>query len=67
MIVGCYTLDLYCDAKNDSHGYKEFPHVYTNHTEGRCKRDARRDGWRFRKRADGTWAAYCPKCSKRKK
>lgn len=60
MIVGCYTLDLYCDREEGEpqHGFREFPHQFTGHTEGDCMQDARARGWRFR---DG--AAYCPKCA----
>jgi hypothetical protein len=67
MIVGCYTLDLYCDRDNPDgytiadipeHGFREFPHQFTGHTEGVCMRDAKRRGWRFQ---DGK--AYCPRCA----
>jgi hypothetical protein len=67
VIVGCYSLDLYCDRDNPDgytiadipeHGFREFPHQFTGHTEGVCMRDARRRGWRF---ADGK--SYCPKCA----
>lgn len=66
MIVGCYTLDLYCKnypepwVKSDRHDYKEhFPTAYTGHTLAECKRDARRDGWRFTRDGD----CICPICT----
>jgi hypothetical protein len=59
MIAGGYTLDLYCDRKNDRHKYDEFPHIYVDEFGSTCRRKAREDGWILKK--DG--AAICPKCS----
>jgi hypothetical protein len=68
MMVGCYTLDLYCDNSSDDfhedrargHPYGAFPKQYTGRTEARCIRAARRDGWLIsRKRV------ICPVCTKR--
>lgn len=74
MIVGCYTVHLYCDfgkegkRKGDSyklHGgieaYK-LEHVmeFTGRTEGACFKEARKRGWRIYK-AQGK--AKCPSCS----
>lgn len=56
--VGCYTLDLYCNYKNETHEWKEFPHVYTGPTREFCRRDARRDGWVFGRGG----LIKCPKC-----
>lgn len=58
MIVGCYTLDLYCDFENAEHPWNAFPKQFCGHTLGECKRAARKDGWTFHK--DGN--ARCPKC-----
>ena len=59
MIVGGYTLDLYCDHKNKDHEYNEFPHTYYEQLGSLCRKNARRDGWILHK--DGT--ATCPKCN----
>ena len=63
MIVGCYVLDLYCDLENPDHKYDEFPHQYTAETGGKCRKDARREGWKLNL-WEGT--AICPKCNKKK-
>ena len=72
MIVGGYTLDLYCDnvlgkEKNlfgglngDAHKYHEFPHNYGGETRQEAERAARKDGWTINNKA-GT--CLCPKCS----
>jgi hypothetical protein len=60
MEVGGYLLELYCDADNAAHEYKEFPHSYTAELGSTCRRRARKDGWRFMK--DGR--VFCPKCKK---
>lgn len=66
MIVGCYTLDLYCDAEgctnprpHTSDGGRGPLAQYTAETGGACRRDARRDGWRLRVREG---RAICPQC-----
>lgn len=70
-VIGCYTLDLYCDT-GDGDGYGDtcpykprdgtsIQGEYTGQTEGQCIRDARRDGWRFNR--DKT-KAFCPRCNK---
>ena len=64
MIVGCYTLDLYCENLGpwpDKHGhdFKEFPHQYTAELGSKCRKNAQRAGWKLTK--DGR--AYCPRCS----
>jgi len=68
VIVGCYTLELYCDNRkpypeDEVHGYSEFPHQYTDELGSVCRRDARRDGWVLGKGG----AATCPKCSGKKR
>jgi len=63
MIVGCYSLHLYCDMKNDDHDYFEFPHEYDHELGSVCRKEAKNDGWILKK--DGT--AICPKCSGKKR
>ncbi len=58
MIVGCYTLDLYCDNESDAHNFREFPHQFTAERETDCMRQAAAKGWRFKDNK-----AYCPKCA----
>lgn len=72
MIVGCYSLDLYCrftgidnpaDYRAESeelHGTREFPQNYTDEYGSVCRRNARKDGWKLLR--DST--AICPKCVK---
>ncbi len=65
MIVGCYTMDLYCANWHDkdpstcvgvSPGYAP---QFTGQTEAQCKRQARKAGWKFSR-----WDAICPACAK---
>lgn len=72
MIVGCYSLHLYCDTGNakpgmtgdggnsphgfDNPGFGEF----TGPTEGDCKRQARNQGWRFGRDS----RVFCPTCNR---
>ena len=64
MLIGCYTLDLYCDndksgVKEDgTHDWREFPHPFTGETFAVCAREARGRGWIISKNHD-----LCPKCS----
>lgn len=61
MIAGCYSLDLYCEFDkrgDDVHEYGEFPHVYTNEFGSKCRRNAKRDGWKLSNKSQ----AICPKC-----
>lgn len=58
--AGCYSLDLYCDHKNEDHSFEEFPHQFTGRTFDDCAKPARKRGWQFHR--DGT--ATCPKCTK---
>lgn len=53
MIIGCYSLDLYCDnesrCKNrDQYGLKRAQGNYTGPNGRAAKSDARKDGWRFK-------------------
>jgi len=59
MIVGCYTLDLYCDQKNDKHVHGEFPHTFTAEHGSNCRSRAKRKGWILTHAGN----AICPKCS----
>jgi hypothetical protein len=51
MLVGCYTLDCYCDANHPaltrlaSGLFLEFPLQYTGETRAQCVRAARAAGW----------------------
>ena len=66
MIVGCYSLDLYCNNQEGRsyeqdmllHAHKEFPHQFVGRTFSACKRQAVKDGWRFSRNGN----VYCPKC-----
>lgn len=63
MIVGCYSLDLYCDTGHSkAESMREYQlaqrHQYTGHSEGECKRQARKDGWLFKRNGK----VFCPVC-----
>ena len=61
MIVGCYTLDLYCDNEGAScHEFDEFPHSYGAEFGSQCRAEARRDGWKLH-----NGQAICPKCNRK--
>ena len=68
-VIGCYTLDLYCDnyfsnaltpVRDTVHGFQEFPHQYTGETFGQCVKQARAHGWIVNRDKSH---ALCPKCS----
>ena len=68
MMVGGYSLDLYCDEVDGAdktvtdalgHRYDEFPHTYYGEHGSTCRRDTRRHGWTLGKRV------LCPKCTER--
>jgi len=62
MIVGCYSMDLYCaNQPSDTckGGYMSGAWQFTGQTEAECKREARSKGWRFTK-GDTT----CPHCNR---
>ncbi len=71
MIVGCYSMDLYCDTAQEDRskcrvGWEyNGPPVYTGRTESECLREARKDGWLFTR--DRPRKAYCPKCAKERR
>ena len=57
MIVGCYSMDLYCDrefCKADLGTHWS----YTGQTEAECRRGARKAGWIFHRSGRVT----CPEC-----
>lgn len=72
MIVGCYSMDLYCMHEGlplhydqwgpivpaGHHFAGEFPHKFDGDTESACKQQARQRGWLFR-----NGEAICPRCS----
>ena len=71
MIVGCYSLHLYCDNMTPTggqfydiagHRHDEFPHEFTNETRQGCFAQARARGWILNYRTD---KSLCPKCSKK--
>lgn len=71
MIIGCYSLELYCDKAADEtsidgsnrdgiHEYKEFPSTFTGERRQDCEREARKMGWMIN---NETGICLCPKCS----
>jgi hypothetical protein len=65
MIVGGYTLDLYCDCPTHVDTYKEFPDQYYGERGSKCRSQARRMGWKLSWKT-GIGIAICPKCSGKK-
>jgi hypothetical protein len=66
--VGCYTLDVYCDAPSrGEHKCTAWPGQFTGNNEAACKREARRRGWRFGRAGgyEGAGNATCPKHTSR--
>lgn len=70
MIIGCYTVNLYCEMAEENKtvcnvgwGYNG-PPTYTGETEGECLRAARMDGWLFTRKPR---KAYCPECAARRR
>lgn len=59
MIVGCYSLHLYCDFDRHEKDTHTFPHEFTGRTEGECFKDARSKGWKIYPKDD---KAKCPRC-----
>ena len=69
MIVGCYTLDLYCDgdpeckySMTNSPGCRNMSAQFTAETGSECRRLAREDGWILNLQEQTT---VCPKCAKK--
>ncbi len=64
MIVGAFTLDLYCDCckpyERSPKSFRRGPHPeqFVGQTERECMQAARKEGWTFR-----TGFARCRKCS----
>lgn len=58
MVVGCYSLHLYCEACNKFGDFVSS--FYGNYAE--CKRDAKKSGWLF----VGDREAFCSKGCKAK-
>lgn len=68
-LVGCYSLDLYCDGPlRSSHPDTDLsmPHQFTGRTEAECIRAARAKGWQINRRAtsaiNDTGRAVCRSC-----
>lgn len=67
MIVGCYTLDLYCDDPEHARPIGMLigaPFQYTGRTRTGCVQEAKADGWKLQDRAD---RAICPACARRRR
>jgi hypothetical protein len=73
MIVGCYSLDLYCEnaekagdmhgtGRDGIHDYQEFPMTFTSDRRQECEREARSIGWMINNK---TGICLCPKCSRK--
>ena len=67
MIVGGYTLDLYCDhPRHAEHSYaiknETHPDQYTGETGSECRAKARRRGWKLDLREG---QAICPYCGEK--
>jgi len=65
MIVGSYTLELYCDAPASDPLHARYQGCdgqaeYTAETGAACRRQARIAGWKLKR--DGT--CVCPQCRK---
>ena len=69
MIVGCYSMDLYCDSDPCPTTEKSVCSCLaqlSGSSEQECMKDAKKRGWSFVK--DGYQAnAFCPNCTKRRK
>lgn len=65
MIVGCYTLDLYCDGPDHYKDGLDFAktdvYQFTAQNGSAARREARREGWLLDEKAD---RALCPRCAK---
>lgn len=61
MIVGCYSLQLYCNHQEAGQcgSCTAWPGEFTGRTESDCLRQARLAGWLIRKRPDEK--VRCPK------
>jgi hypothetical protein len=61
MIIGKYTLHLYCDQDNPQHALDEFPHEIVGNTASQTRKYARKRGWKLDLE---NGHAICPKCRK---
>lgn len=70
MIVGAYSINLYCDnwreqsdniGRDGVHELGEFPHEFAGHSKLDCFRQARAIGWKI-----GKERQTCPKCNTQK-
>ncbi len=71
MIVGCYSIDLYCDNKESKTCLDTkniwFGAQYTEYIESRCLKKAKADGWVIKNKNDeGIREVYCPLCKKKR-
>lgn len=69
-VVGCYTIDLYCDTGGDkfagncpNRSTLDWWDEFTGASERDCLKQARSAGWTFK---DRKTKAFCPKCSLRR-
>lgn len=64
MIVGCYSLDLYCDH-NEAREFvcHNWPGQWAGRTRQDCLRQARQDGWVVQLDTD-PHRCFCPKHAK---
>ncbi len=60
MIVGAYTLDLYCDLPGNHSRWDPAFEQYVAQAGSTCRQDARRDGWKLNLRYG---VAVCPACA----
>lgn len=65
MIVGCYSIDLYCDSGKEkpygAAGHWSEPDTFAGESFAECAREARKAGWKI-DRKNGI--AICPNCHK---
>jgi hypothetical protein len=66
-IVGCYTLDIYCDSPDHALvGNPNEPAQFVARSAEGCRRQAQEAGWLIRKDGEGmnegTGVAVCPIC-----
>lgn len=71
MIVGCYTIDLYCDGGGDGYNCpngREFESIrcgsscydsYAGTNERDCLAQARKMGWTFKENNTKAFCRYC--------
>jgi len=55
-----YSLDLYCDRRNERHPFRAFPQQFTGETFAECAREARHRGWVIHRKLR---TATCPTCT----